>query len=752
MLSLLGLSLAVRAQNDPIVTPYFVKEPLAIRSIKGVEGEVAQFGVEELTIGLDATYDNPFDPGDISLDANVTTPKGETYTIPGFFYRSYSRAQSQGKESLTPSGTPEWRVRLCPTEPGAYTVVLTAKDRTGAKTSNPFQFRVQPSKAHGRIRVSPRNRQYFEFDDGTAFYPIGANVCWGNDPGTFSYDEWLPEYSKAGANYFRVWLGPAWVTFAMEVGGKPEEGKGFGQFCLPNAWRLDHVMDEARQGGLNVMLSIDSYNTLRAHSAYPAWDKAPQNRDNGGPIRIWTDFWTNSQIEKWYKAKLRYLVARYAAYSNLMSWEFWNEVDLTEDYSAEVVKAWHRRMGGELRRLDPYHHMLTTSLSDSMGNRDIDLLPELDYDQTHTYDNPDVAGSVLYQQSRKSEWGKPHYVGEIGASSSNTEADKDPDGMQIHDPIWMSLATASSGTAMAWWWDSLIAPHHLYPLYAAASKFVAGIDWPSEDFRRTTPIIHYRVPPKNPERKDLDFQNGPVQWTEGDANKPHFISVRDGKADGDLPLPGIQHGVRNHRDWHNPVRFKVSLDRETRFEVMVGDVSGYGGATLQVSLDGDPVMTREFPAGDGAVNGQSVGKYAGHYGITVPKGDHTIVVENIGNDWFMVSYRFVDLLKRTGPAIQGWAVEGNTTAIVWLRPDGRTWHRAIIDKAVFPPTPECKVSLDGLASGDWAVEIWDTWKGIILSTETSHVSLAGTATVSVPSFAKDLAIKLTKVDKHRREG
>jgi hypothetical protein len=362
-----------------------------------------------------------------------------------------------------------------------------------------------------------------------------------------------------------------------------------------------------------------------------------------------------------------------------------------------------------------------------------------------------VAGSVLYQQSRKSEWGKPHYVGEIGADASGPRAEQDPEGLQIHDPLWMSVATGSSGTAMPWWWDSLIASKNLYPLFGAIASFTKGIDWPGEDFRRANISITYQHPPATPETKDLAFEGGPVQWNDGDSNRPHTVTVVKGQADGDLPLPGIQHGVRNHRDWHNPVRFKVSLNRMTRFDVVVGDVSGYGGATLQISLDGDPVMTRDFQVGENAVQGTSIAKFAGHYGIDIPAGDHTITVENIGNDWFMAAYRFIGLQKRTGPALQAWALEGNNTVIVWARPEGRTWKRVIVDKTQFPPVQASVISLDGISAGDWRMEIWDTWKGSVASSSVLHVGINGKVHLPLPGFTKDIAVKLTKLGQAHRE-
>ncbi len=752
MLTLLAFCIAAQSQAEPIITPYFKKDPLAIRSVKPSQAEIGRYQVEEISVDLSATYDNPFDPTDISLDAKVTDPKGATYSIPGFLIGGFDRALKEGKELLTKSGDPEWRIRVCATEVGEYSVSITAKDRNGSTSSAPVLFKVKATDAHGFVRVSPRNRQYFEYSDGSSYYPIGSNICWGNDAGTFSYDQWLPAFSKQGANYTRLFLGPTWVTCGLEQTGKPEDGKGMGLIDLANSWRLEQILKKAGDNGMAVMLTIDSFNTLRAHNGYPAWDKAPQNRDNGGPIRIWTDFWTNSKIEKFYKDKLRYLVARYSAFTNVMSWEFWNEVDLTEDYPADVVQAWHQRMGEYLRQLDPYHHLVTTSIADSMGSRNLDLLPQLDYAQTHLYNNPDVAGGVVYQQSRKAEWGKPHIVAEIGADANGPRATDDPQGLQVHDPLWMSIATGCSGTAMPWWWDNLIAPNNLYPLFGAAARFTKGIDWPGEDFRRANIEFGYGQSPKTPERKDLTFENGPIQWADGDSNRPHIVSVIHGKVDGDTPLPGIQHGTRAHPSWHNPVRFRLNLDRPTKFEVLVGEVSGYGGATLQISLDGDPVMTREFATGENGIQGHSSTKFAGRYGFVVPKGEHSVVVENIGPDWFMVSYRFVNLLTRSGPALQGWGIEGNNTSLLWVRPEGRTWRKIVVDKLTIPPVAASFVLMDGLSAGDWKTEIWDTWTGSVISTTTTHVGISGKVRLSIPVVAKDLAVKLIKMNHAEQKG
>src|SRR5215468_9724993 len=55
---------------------------------------------------------NPFDTGVIRLDATFTLPSGRTMVVPAFWYQGYQRGLSGGYEYVTPSGSPEWRLRF----------------------------------------------------------------------------------------------------------------------------------------------------------------------------------------------------------------------------------------------------------------------------------------------------------------------------------------------------------------------------------------------------------------------------------------------------------------------------------------------------------------------------------------------------------------------------------------------------------------------------------------------------------------
>jgi len=700
----------------------------------------------ESKLDVTAPFQNPFDPADIAVDVLVDPPSGKNYEIPAFFYRDATRLLKDAKEVLTPVGSGDWRMRWAPRETGRHAVRVRVRTIKGDTVGEPSYVVVSERVSPGFIRVSERDHRFFSYENGTPYFPIGSNICWGGDRGTYNYDDWLPKYAANGANYGRLWLSPGWSTFSLERTGKAEDGLGIGQFDLNNLWRLDYVVRKAAANGMNLMLTIDSYNILRDRDGAPYWNESPHNAENGGPLRIWTDFWTSERMDRLYRAKLRYLVARYGAFTNVMAWEFWNEVDLTRDFDATRVRDWHQRMGQFLRKIDPYQHLISTSFSNSAGQREIDGLPEIDFVQTHHYSTPDIAAVVADSQVKKTLLGKPHFVSEIGADWQGPRGEADPKGLQIHDPLWVSIASANTGAAMPWWWDNYTEPLNLYSIWKPAAKFIAGINWPTENFRVVRPSFRFQQKPTAPRREDLVISDGPRSWEPNQPfNRPREVRVSaSGEITGDSPISSILHGKVNHPDKGNPIRFIVDFDRPTTFSITVSEVSGYGGAGLRVLLDGIVVADKNFPDADGNSKTDSINSYNGTYSVTIPKGSHHIVVENPGPDWVAVSYRFRDLKLVTRPALQAWASAGDTMIIGWIRRAGRTWQAAIVDKAKFAPSEPAYLNIAGLASGTWTLELWNTVTGDIERRVPVVVKASGRVDIPIPPIATDLAFKLRR--------
>ncbi|HOP94422.1 MAG TPA: DUF5060 domain-containing protein [Dictyoglomaceae bacterium] len=455
--------------------------PLKIIEVKILKERLERYNLFEAILDIEGAYLNPFDPEEINIEGYFQDPEGEEVAIPGFFYQEYKMELKEDYEVLTPVDKPHFRIRFSPTKIGTYNFYVKVKDRNGEEISNRYEFQVVDSENPGFVRVSKEDFHYFEFENGKSFIPVGANVCWAGAKGTFDYDTWLPEYAKVGGNYFRVWLGPNWTTFALERNSVRE-------YDLRNAWRLDYVLDLAHKLNMYVMFCFDSYNELRyqREGAYPYWEYTPHNKKNGGPLDKPREFWTNKEMLRYYKNKLRYIVARYGYSTNVLAWEFWNEVDIISPtaFVLEEVKNWHDEMSKYLKGIDPWKHLLTTSFAYSPGKPEIDSLPGIDYVQTHIYQSKAYMEALASLIEYKERYKKPHLIGECGLDAGGNDPWIDPQGYAIHNAIWTAILSGSCGTAMSWWWDNHIHPDNLYFHYDALAKFIKDIEFAKEDFRR----------------------------------------------------------------------------------------------------------------------------------------------------------------------------------------------------------------------------------------------------------------------------
>jgi hypothetical protein len=111
-------------------------------------------------------------------------------------------------------------VRFAPNQPGIWQYKIIAKDASGSTISTPIAFEVVDSSDPGFIKVSSQDLRYFEYDNGTLYYPLGFQ-------GFSSYDspwsgvEPFATYQDNGINLIRVWIsgmyGTAWLEW---IGGR----------------------------------------------------------------------------------------------------------------------------------------------------------------------------------------------------------------------------------------------------------------------------------------------------------------------------------------------------------------------------------------------------------------------------------------------------------------------------------------------------------------------------------------------------
>jgi hypothetical protein len=205
------------------------------------------------------------------------------------------------------------------------------------------------------------------------------------------------------------------------------------------------------------------------------WTRHPYNATNGGPCQTQNEFFTSDEAKKLYEKRLRYVVARWGAFPNILAWEFFNEIDNEYAYlkHADVV-AWHRDMGRRLRAIDPFRHLISSSFTGGSERADLFALPEMDFAQFHSYNEKHPARMQAEKSARFYEkYGKPFFISEYGTDWKGWKPDTDPHFRALHQAIWSGAFTGAAGTAMTWWWEHIHSAN-LYAHWSALSAFLEG--------------------------------------------------------------------------------------------------------------------------------------------------------------------------------------------------------------------------------------------------------------------------------------
>lgn len=408
---------------------------------------IEQYDKAEFQINVKEKFSNPFDSREIALNMILTNPAGEKVFLPCYF---------ESGDSLNSI----WKARFAPRQAGDYNYhfELIKKGKKIAELGD-GTFTAAASVEDGFLHIN--DFWTLKFDSGKPFRGIGENVGWEarsfQDP-KWTYDYLLPTLSNNGANFFRCWLAPN--NFPLEW-KKVTETKRYSDtdeyFNPGGIKRLDEVIEMLDSLGLYVMMAFDSHNTLIEGNQ---WEIHNYNVKNGGPASNPTEFFTLKESREKYKNRLRYLVARWGYSTNIGAWEFFNEID-NAAFSRrdsiriphEAITSWHKEMAAYLKEIDPYDHIVTTSVS----HREIKgmyALNELDLNQMHIYKRtkqiPEEIG--MYNKA----YDKPFCWGEFGYEWDwNKDFSKIAEGLD-HDykiGLWYGLFSPTPILPMTWWWE-----------------------------------------------------------------------------------------------------------------------------------------------------------------------------------------------------------------------------------------------------------------------------------------------------------
>lgn len=396
-----------------------------------------QYQRTDISVTLVGNWENPYRQEEAKLDMLVITPSGRTLNVPAFHVCGESGEQSR------------WELRFTPQETGRYCYFCKYSQPGLESVSELRTMDVTRGSGHGILHTN--DNWTLRYDDGTLFRGVGENICWesrSNDDSKFfkelheqhdrfNYPVMLPKFAQNGGNFIRVWM-CSW-NFPID---RKDHFNNF-RYSATDApinqsavQRLDETVQLCEQLGIRIMLCMGP-----------------------GDVRTDDSFFGDDGPKAVYRNRLRYIVARWGYSPAIAMWEFFNEIDNVvynnrrTPLSVENVVAWHAQMSRYLKSIDPYGHIVTTSIS----HRDLpglNSVPDMDINQKHIYKNTaDIPGTIARYEA---EFAKPYIIGEFGYEWDWSKNFDDFAGGMDSDfrrGLWQGLFNPTPVTPMSWWWE-----------------------------------------------------------------------------------------------------------------------------------------------------------------------------------------------------------------------------------------------------------------------------------------------------------
>ncbi len=379
---------------------------------------------------IDLPYNNPFDRDEIQVDAIVMGPAGEQLTL-SCFYKYPARYETIGVW-LSDEEAAHWCLRWQAQYPGEYKLQIVVRFNEATFYNEPSTHWLKPGCAKGIIRQNLQNPQLFEHQNGAAFFPLGINAAWD----TFeNYKLLLSNLSRSGANFIRYWL-------AAFTNQQLEWHRGIGYYDQLAAAKLDYLLEECQRNAVYLQLCI-FHHGMFSTSTDSNWADNPYNSKNGGPLNNPEAFFYQEKSKVLYRKLLHYLVARYGAYTNLLAWELFNEVQWTGHHPMQsnqwkvAVLSWQDEMAHFIKQIDHFRHPVTSSANKQQLTQ-LAEASRLDILQYHTYPRSGLYDRILeldiYFLKKLKNVDKAIFCGEYGYYQ-----DGDVSKAEEQRLVWLSL-------------------------------------------------------------------------------------------------------------------------------------------------------------------------------------------------------------------------------------------------------------------------------------------------------------------------
>lgn len=546
-------------------------KPPSILSVRANSTQIGIYEKFELGIDLKAAYSNPFNPDEIDMQAEFTSPSGRKWNIWGFYNPS--------------SWASLWMVRFSPTEKGTWRYVVSVTDSEGTGKSRAGTFTAIASPHYGFVKIAP-NQRYLRYDDGTSFYGVGM---WYND----SYElfnegriteEGLDNLKKRGANFISFFPTPLETM-----------GTGLGRYDQNRCGRLDQLFEWCEQRDMQISWNI----WFHSYISMAVWGGG-NARYRNNPYKLVSDavdFYGNNEAWKYQEKLYRYIIARWGYSRALFLWFVVDEINGTEGWTQgdqAVAEQWCRKIDRYFNEHDPYGRPTTGSQSGGIrqwwpgGYKIFDISNREIYEaQGHPIpksgklgpndENPlqlSYRNYAIQIQNLWSGFRKPAINGECGWDHTYYEPGMPGYLAMYHNSLWVSLTNGLCATPF-WWaysdWinDSVVTNQMLY-----FSRFASDIDFANLDFEPA------EIAAPNCDAWAMKSDTLIFGWV---------VNPRVSVANESFTISGLPEGeyeVRLYRTWRGRyLRGQTAECRNGKLTCTIPELKTTGGHALHIGND-----------------------------------------------------------------------------------------------------------------------------------------------------------------------
>lgn len=536
----------------------FEKLEIGVRLPPEIHEKVERFVSKDSGVAI-----NPYLEWELKVQAVfVHEHASDTIVIDGFYFKSYhpwmvedlpvprdgSTYSDEEYDAL--GGYDEmpqdytFRIRFAPPETGRWSYYIRVVTPDAELLSAKEAFTVEAGRSKGYMQVHPNGR-FLAMGDAT-FYPIGMNAQWPEshiefDPELYQYhisevngqkyyrpelyrpgvcvprvyDKYLATLEKmndAGVNYFRTIMSPVSTEIEWETLGDYTKR-------LPQAQEMDRILELAEYRNMYIHWDMASHFTFK-YNVYSIvfWDWIDQD---GTPSYAYkkafglehpTDFFRSEEAKRYYKQRLRYILARWGYSTHIGAFELICEIsnigsqldDNDAYYHAnhQVYEDWQDEMGAYIKsQYNGRTHLLTASYSGEKHTDDLtyfksdvfDIMTSNIYDfgepdfssfftkfisRRFLNESPESFRENVYTmectgdgKDRQCSWHvKPMLFSETEPAQALQNCERSP--VELNRSIWQSLF---SGLAASLSWSSWYFTDN-YNVYGQMARFISTID------------------------------------------------------------------------------------------------------------------------------------------------------------------------------------------------------------------------------------------------------------------------------------